>query len=54
MEVIVTFLGGDLDRPIVTGCVYNATHPPPFKLPDEKYRSGFRTSSTPGDVGVSV
>jgi type VI secretion system secreted protein VgrG len=51
MEVIVTFLGGDLDRPVVTGCVYNATHPPPFKLPDEKSRSGLRTSSTPGDVG---
>ena len=53
MEVIVTFLGGDLDRPIVTGCVYNATHPPPFRLPEEKNRSGFRTSSTPNNVGAN-
>jgi len=53
MEVIVTFPGGDLDRPIITGCVYNATHPPPFKLPDEKTRSGFRTSSTPDNAGAN-
>ena len=53
MEVIVTFLGGDLDRPIITGCVYNATHPPPFKLPEEKARSGFRTSSTPDNQGAN-
>ena len=53
MEVIVTFLGGDLDRPIITGCVYNATHPPPFKLPDEKTSSGFRTSSTPDNAGAN-
>lgn len=51
MEVVVTFLGGDLDRPLVTGCVYNATHPPPFPLPEHATRSGLRTRSTPGGVG---
>lgn len=33
MEVLVTYLNGDPDRPIVTGCIYNATHPVPFALP---------------------
>jgi type VI secretion system secreted protein VgrG len=51
MEVIVSFLGGDQDCPIVTGCVYNATHPPPFALPTNKTRSGLRTESSPGGKG---
>lgn len=50
-EVVVGFLGGDTDRPVVMGSMYNATHPPPFRLPAEKTRSGIRTSSTPGGVG---
>lgn len=53
MEVVVTFLGGDVDRPLVTGCVYNATHPPPFPLPEHQSRSGIRTSSTPGGHGFN-
>ncbi|MFO0611120.1 MAG: type VI secretion system tip protein TssI/VgrG [Polyangiaceae bacterium] len=51
MEVVVTFLGGDLDRPLVTGCVYNATHPLPFSPPENQTRSGFRTASTPNATG---
>src|SRR5262249_50896037 len=51
MEVLVTFLGGDLDRPIVTGCVYNATHPHPFHLPESKVKSGWLTRSTPNGHG---
>jgi type VI secretion system secreted protein VgrG len=51
MEVVVTFLGGDLDRPLVTGAVYNALHPLPFPLPQEVAKSGVRTSSTPGGSG---
>lgn len=49
-EVVVGFLGGDPDRPVVMGSMYNATHSPPFKLPAQKTRSGIRTSST-GGVG---
>ncbi len=51
MEVLVTFLGGDLDRPLVTGCVYNGEHPLPYALPEHKSRSGIKTSSTPGGGG---
>ncbi|MFO0614806.1 MAG: type VI secretion system tip protein TssI/VgrG [Polyangiaceae bacterium] len=50
MEVIVSFLGGDPDRPIVTGCLPNATHPPAFALPGEQLVSGLRTRSSP-DAG---
>jgi type VI secretion system secreted protein VgrG len=51
MEVMVTFLGGDQDCPVITGCVYNATHPTPFKLPEDSTRSGLRTQSSPGGKG---
>lgn len=51
MEVVVDFLDGDPDRPLVTGCVYNATNRPPYPLPDEKARSGVRSDSTPGGGG---
>lgn len=50
-EVVVGFLGGDTDRPVVVGSLYNGTHAPPFKLPLEKTRSGFRTTSSPGGAG---
>ncbi|MBK8257711.1 MAG: type VI secretion system tip protein VgrG [Polyangiaceae bacterium] len=49
MEVVVTFLGGDPDRPLVTGCVVNATHPPPFPLPNEVTKSGLRSKTFGGD-----
>jgi type VI secretion system secreted protein VgrG len=47
-EVIVDFLEGDPDKPIVTGCVYNATNDLPFSLPDNQTQSGVRTRSSPG------
>jgi type VI secretion system secreted protein VgrG len=49
MEVLVSFLGGDEDRPVVMGSVYNATHPPPFVLPLSKTQSGIRTHSVGGE-----
>ncbi|MFO0617243.1 MAG: type VI secretion system tip protein TssI/VgrG [Polyangiaceae bacterium] len=45
MEVIVGFLGGDIDRPIVMGAVDNAMHLSPFALPENRTRSGIRTQS---------
>jgi len=53
MEVVVTFLGGDLDRPLVTGTVYNAINSPSFPIPLEVTRSGIRTRSTPGGDGYN-
>jgi len=55
MEVLVGFLGGDPDRPIVMGCVPNATHPPAFPLPANSTRAGIRSRSTPDgpDAGSS-
>lgn len=44
-EVIVSFVEGDLDRPIITGRVYNKEVMPPFKLPDEKTRSGYKSKT---------
>ncbi len=49
MEVLVQFVDGDPDRPVVTGCLYNGTHPPPLQLDEEKSRSVIRTQSTGGD-----
>lgn len=51
MEVVVEFLDGDPDRPLVTGTVYNGTHPPPFALPANRTQSGFRTQSSQGAEG---
>lgn len=47
-EVVVDFLNGDPDRPIVTGRVYNVERMPPYALPSEKTKSGIRTRSSPG------
>src|SRR5262249_48718152 len=37
-EVVVSYLEGDPDRPLITGVVYNADQMPPYKLPDNKTR----------------
>jgi type VI secretion system secreted protein VgrG len=47
-EVIVEFLEGDPDRPIITGRVYNDDQMPPYTLPDHKTRSTFMSRSTTG------
>lgn len=53
MEVIVSFLEGDPDRPLVTGCVYNADAMPPYALPAEQTRSTIKSNSTKGGEGFN-
>ncbi len=50
-EVIVDFLEGDPDRPIITGRVYNAASMNPYSLPADKTKSTLISSSTPGGNG---
>jgi type VI secretion system secreted protein VgrG len=47
-EVIVEFLDGDPDRPIITGRVYNAEQMPPWRLPTNQTQSGILSRSTKG------
>jgi type VI secretion system secreted protein VgrG len=47
-EVIVSFLEGDPDRPIITGRVYNANQTLPYTLPDHGTRTTFKTHSSTG------
>ena len=46
-EVIVEFLEGDPNRPLVTGRVYNAEQTVPYKLPESATQSGIKSRSTP-------
>ncbi|MDB4985294.1 MAG: type secretion system Vgr family protein [Myxococcaceae bacterium] len=52
-EVLVSFLEGDPDRPIVTGRVYNGNAMPPFELPAKAMVSGTKSESTPGGGGYN-
>ncbi len=48
MEVVVEFLEGDPDKPLVTGCVYNGANDPPYPLPQNKTKSVFKTDTHQG------
>ncbi|CAB3799334.1 Actin cross-linking toxin VgrG1 [Paraburkholderia caffeinitolerans] len=52
-EVIVDFLNGELDRPVVTGRIYNAEQMPPFSLPGSATQSGIVTR-TPGGTTANA
>jgi type VI secretion system secreted protein VgrG len=51
-EVVVSFVHGDPDEPLVVGRVHNGASPPPLRLPEEKTCSIWRTRTTPnGETG---
>ncbi|MEQ1636221.1 MAG: type VI secretion system Vgr family protein [Methylococcales bacterium] len=47
-EVVVSFLEGNPDRPLITGSVYNANQMPPYALPANQTQSGFKSRSSKG------
>lgn len=50
-EVIVDFLEGDPDRPIITGRIYHGENRPPYPLPDERTKSTIKSNSSMGGGG---
>jgi len=53
MEVVVDFLEGDPDRPLVTGCVYNGDNEVPYTLPDNKTMTGWKSDTSKHDGGYN-
>jgi type VI secretion system secreted protein VgrG len=52
-EVLVDFLEGDPDQPVIVGRVFNGTAPHPYKLPDHKTKSVWKSSTSPGGGGFN-
>jgi type VI secretion system secreted protein VgrG len=47
-EVVISYVEGDPDQPMIVGSLYNADNPVPYTLPDNKTQHGIKTMSTPG------
>lgn len=47
-EVLVSYLNGDIDRPLITGAMYNGKNRPPLTLPDNKTQTTFKTQTHKG------
>lgn len=47
-EVVVSFIDGDPDKPLITGCVYNSANALPYSLPTNQAQSGIKTKSEKG------
>ncbi len=52
-EVVVSFLEGNPDRPLVTGCVYNSEFTTPYTLPDDQTKSTIKSNSSKGGSGFN-
>ncbi|WP_437764911.1 type VI secretion system tip protein TssI/VgrG [Sorangium sp. So ce281] len=52
-EVLVDFLGGDPDRPVIVGRIYTGLQKTPYKLPENKTQSGWKSNSTGGGGGYN-
>jgi type VI secretion system secreted protein VgrG len=52
-EVLVDFLGGDPDRPVIVGRLYTNLQKTPYKLPENKTQSGWKSNSTNGTGGYN-
>ncbi|RMP73061.1 Rhs element Vgr protein [Pseudomonas syringae pv. berberidis] len=53
MEVVVTYLEGDPDKPLITGCVTNKVNAPAYPLPANKTKTVLRTHSSPHNGGFN-
>jgi type VI secretion system secreted protein VgrG len=53
MEVVVTYLEGDPDQPLITGCVANTATPVPYTLPENHSKTVLRSHSTPNSGGYN-
>ena len=52
-EVVVDFLEGNPDRPLITGRVYNSSNMPPLDLPSNATQSTVKSASSPGGEGFN-
>jgi type VI secretion system secreted protein VgrG len=52
-EVVVSFLEGNPDRPLITGCVYNAQQVVPYTLPADQTKTTIKTNSSTGGSGFN-